>query len=478
MLEKLKQQVYEANMELPRRNLVTYTWGNVSGIDRESGLVVIKPSGVAYDALTPEQLVVMDLDGNKVEGDLNPSSDTKTHLALYRAFPALGGIVHTHSTHAVAFAQARRDLPAFGTTHADYFYGPVPCTRELTPAEIEEDYELNTGKVIIETFRERGIDPVHLPAVLCASRLPRRSAGGGRQNGHPDPDAGPQRRAGAPACAGKALPAQARPQRLLRAGVSGAQNLNFCPVFITHFLARTRSAVYNNVDSKAHFLQEERSMKFYIDTANVDEIRKANDMGIIAGVTTNPSLIAKEGRDYAETLKEITTIVDGPISGEVKATTADAEGMIAEGRAIYALDPKHMVVKIPMTAEGLKAIKVLSAEGIPTNCTLIFSANQALLAARAGATYVSPFLGRLDDIGQPGIDLIETIHDMFLNYPDIDTQIIAASVRNPIHVNDCALAGADIATVPYKVIEQMIHHPLTDQGIEKFKDDYIKVFGE
>ena len=155
-------------------------------------------------------------------------------------------------------------------------------------------------------------------------------------------------------------------------------------------------------------------MKFYIDTANVDEIRRANDMGIIAGVTTNPSLIAKEGRDYAETLKEIATIVDGPISGEVKATTTDAEDMIAEGRAIYALDPKHMVVKIPMTAEGLKAIKVLSGEGIPTNCTLIFSANQALLAARAGATYVSPFLGRLDDIGQPGIDLIETIHDIFL----------------------------------------------------------------
>ena len=219
-------------------------------------------------------------------------------------------------------------------------------------------------------------------------------------------------------------------------------------------------------------------MKFFIDTANVEEIRKANDMGIIAGVTTNPSLIAKEGRDYAETLAEIATIVDGPISGEVKATTADAEGMIAEGRAIYALDPAHMVVKIPMTAEGLKAIKVLSAEGIPTNCTLIFSANQALLAARAGATYVSPFLGRLDDIGQPGIELVETIHDMFLNYPDIETQIIAASVRNPIHVTDCALAGADIATVPYKVIEQMLHHPLTDAGIEKFKADYTKVFGE
>ena len=219
-------------------------------------------------------------------------------------------------------------------------------------------------------------------------------------------------------------------------------------------------------------------MKFFIDTANVDEIRAANDMGVIAGVTTNPSLIAKEGRDYAETLKEITSIVDGPISGEVKATTTDAAGMIEEGRAIYALDPKHMVVKIPMTPEGLKAIKVLSAEGIPTNCTLIFSANQALLAARAGAAYVSPFLGRLDDISQPGIDLIESIAAIFANYADIDCQIIAASVRNPIHVTDCALAGADIATVPYGVIMQMTKHPLTDAGIEKFKADYIKVFGE
>lgn len=219
-------------------------------------------------------------------------------------------------------------------------------------------------------------------------------------------------------------------------------------------------------------------MKFFIDTANVDEIRAANDMGLIAGVTTNPSLIAKEGRDYAETLAEIASIVDGPISGEVKATTTDAAGMIEEGRVIYALDPKHMVVKIPMTAEGLKAIKVLSAEGIPTNCTLIFSANQALLAARAGAAYVSPFLGRLDDISQPGIDLIQTISAIFNNYPDLHCEIIAASVRNPIHVTDCALAGADIATVPYKVIQQMTKHPLTDSGIEKFKADYVKVFGE
>ncbi|MBO4886897.1 MAG: fructose-6-phosphate aldolase [Firmicutes bacterium] len=219
-------------------------------------------------------------------------------------------------------------------------------------------------------------------------------------------------------------------------------------------------------------------MKFFIDTANVDEIRKANDMGIIAGVTTNPSLIAKEGRDYAETLAEIASIVDGPISGEVKATTTDAETMVEEGRAIYALDPKHMVVKIPMTMEGLKAIKQLSREGIPTNCTLIFSANQALLAARAGATYVSPFLGRLDDISSPGFELIEDISDIFAQYDDIDCQIIAASVRNGVHVTECALAGADIATVPYKVLEQMTKHPLTDQGIEKFKADYMAVFGE
>ena len=218
-------------------------------------------------------------------------------------------------------------------------------------------------------------------------------------------------------------------------------------------------------------------MKFFLGTANVGEIRKANEMGVIAGVTTNPSLIAKEGRDYAETLKEIASIVDGPISGEVKATTEDAEGMIAEGRAIAAMHP-NMVVKIPMTPEGLKAIKTLSAEGIKTNCTLIFTANQALLAARAGATYVSPFLGRLDDISQPGIDLIRMICQMFDNYPDINCQIIAASVRNPIHVTDCALAGADIATVPYKVILQMTKHPLTDQGIEKFKKDYLAVFGQ
>ena len=215
-------------------------------------------------------------------------------------------------------------------------------------------------------------------------------------------------------------------------------------------------------------------MKFFVDTAKIEDIRKANDMGVICGVTTNPSLIAKEGgKSQEEVLKEIASIVDGPISGEVKATTVDAEGMIAEGREIA-----NMVVKIPMTVEGLKATKVLSSEGIKCNVTLIFSANQALLAARAGAAYVSPFLGRLDDISMPGIDLIEQISDMFANYPDISTEIIAASIRNPIHVTDCALAGADIATVPYAVIEQMTKHPLTDQGIAKFQADYKAVFGE
>lgn len=217
-------------------------------------------------------------------------------------------------------------------------------------------------------------------------------------------------------------------------------------------------------------------MKFFIDTANVEDIKRANDMGVICGVTTNPSLIAKEGRDFKEVIKEITSIVDGPISGEVKATTVDAEGMIREGREIAAIHP-NMVVKIPMTVEGLKAVKVLSSEGIKTNVTLIFTANQALLAAEAGATYVSPFLGRLDDINQPGIELVRTIAEIFAVYA-YETEIIAASVRNPIHVTDCALAGADIATVPYKVIEQMTKHPLTDQGIEKFQADYKAVFGE
>ena len=217
-------------------------------------------------------------------------------------------------------------------------------------------------------------------------------------------------------------------------------------------------------------------MKLFIDTANVDDIRKANDMGVICGVTTNPSLIAKEGRDFKQVVAEIASIVDGPISGEVKATTTDAEGMIAEGREIAKIHP-NMVVKIPMTVEGLKACHALSKEGIKVNMTLIFTANQALLAARSGAAFVSPFLGRLDDISVRGVDLITEVVAIFKSH-GIQTEIIAASIRNPMHVTDCAIAGADIATVPYKVIEQMTKHPLTDQGIEKFRKDYEAVFGK
>ena len=216
-------------------------------------------------------------------------------------------------------------------------------------------------------------------------------------------------------------------------------------------------------------------MRFFVDTDNVEESRKANDMGIICGVPTNPSLIAKEGRDFGQVIEEIASIVDGPISGEVKATTVDADGMVQEGREIAAIHP-NMVVKIPMTMEGLKAVKVLYKEGIHTNVTLVFTAAQALLAARAGATYVSPFVGRLDDISMPGIALIEEIAEIF-DIHQIETEIIAASIRNPIHVIDCARAGAHIATVPYKVLEQMTKHPLTDAGIEKFQADYKAVFG-
>ena len=172
MLEKLKQEVYKANIELPRRGLVTYTWGNVSGIDRERGLFVIKPSGVEYDALRPEDLVVLDLEGRQVEGGLNPSSDARTHLALYNAFPGLGGIVHTHSPHAVAWAQAGRDIPAYGTTHADYIYGEVPCIRCLNAEEIAEDYERNTGRLIVSEFLRMCKDPVSVPAVLCKNHGP------------------------------------------------------------------------------------------------------------------------------------------------------------------------------------------------------------------------------------------------------------------------------------------------------------------
>lgn len=172
MLEDLKRKVYEANMELPRRNLVTYTWGNVSGIDREKGLFVIKPSGVEYDQLTPDDLVVLDLEGKRVEGRLRPSSDTATHLELYRAFPDIGGIVHTHSPHATAWAQAGRALPCYGTTHADYFYGEIPCARCLTAKEIEDGYETHTGLVILETFHQLDLNPMYVPGVLCKNHGP------------------------------------------------------------------------------------------------------------------------------------------------------------------------------------------------------------------------------------------------------------------------------------------------------------------
>ena len=215
-------------------------------------------------------------------------------------------------------------------------------------------------------------------------------------------------------------------------------------------------------------------MKFFLDTANVEYIKEVNEMGVICGVTTNPSLVAKEGRDFNEVIKEITSIVDGPISGEV--ISEDAEGMIKEGREIAKIH-KNMIVKIPMTAEGLKATKVLASEGIKTNVTLIFSVNQALLAANAGATYVSPFLGRIDDISMDGMNLVRDIAEIFALH-GIETQIIAASVRNPIHVIEAAKAGADIATVPYNLIMQMLKHPLTDQGLEKFKADWKEAFGK
>lgn len=209
-------------------------------------------------------------------------------------------------------------------------------------------------------------------------------------------------------------------------------------------------------------------MRFFIDTANIEEIKEANELGVICGVTTNPSLIAKEGRDFIEVVKEISTIVDGPISAEV--ISLDHKGMVEEADKLAKIH-KNIVIKLPMTLEGLKATKILSQKGIKTNVTLIFSATQALLAARAGATYVSPFVGRLDDIGQDGLSLIEEIVDIF-NVNSIETQIIVASVRNPIHVSQAARLGADIATVPYKVITQMSKHPLTDKGIENFLKDW------
>ncbi|MBO9539936.1 fructose-6-phosphate aldolase [bacterium] len=211
-------------------------------------------------------------------------------------------------------------------------------------------------------------------------------------------------------------------------------------------------------------------MKFFLDTANIDEIREAASWGQIDGVTTNPSLIAKEGRDFKQVINEICAIVDGPISAE--AISLDAEGMIREGREFAKWHP-NVVVKLPMTIEGLKAAKVFKAEGIKTNVTLVFSANQALLAARAGATYISPFVGRLDDEGQDGMSLIAEIVEVFSNY-DFDTQILVASIRHPMHVTDAAKLGADVCTMPYKVLKQMFHHPLTDVGIEKFLADWKK----
>jgi transaldolase len=211
-------------------------------------------------------------------------------------------------------------------------------------------------------------------------------------------------------------------------------------------------------------------MKFFIDTANIDEIKKAYALGMVDGVTTNPSLIAKENRPFEELLREICELVDGPVNGEV--VSLEAEGMVEEGRKLAAFHP-NIVVKIPMTTEGLKAVKILSAENIRTNVTLIFSSTQALMAAKAGASYVSPFVGRLDDISQSGMELVSDIMNIYGNY-GYETEVIVASIRNPIHVVEAALIGADIATIPFKVIDQLAKHPLTDIGMEKFLADWEK----
>jgi transaldolase len=211
-------------------------------------------------------------------------------------------------------------------------------------------------------------------------------------------------------------------------------------------------------------------MKFFIDTANIEEIKKAYALGMVDGVTTNPSLIARENRPFEELLQEICELVDGPVNGEV--VSLDAEGMVAEGRKLAAFHP-NIVVKIPMTTEGLKAVKILSSEDIRTNVTLIFSSTQALMAAKAGASYVSPFVGRLDDIAQVGMDLVGDIMHIYGNY-GYETEVIVASIRNPIHVVEAALMGADIATIPFKVIDQLAKHPLTDIGMEKFLADWEK----
>jgi transaldolase len=212
-------------------------------------------------------------------------------------------------------------------------------------------------------------------------------------------------------------------------------------------------------------------MKFFIDTANVEEIKKTNDLGLLDGVTTNPTLVSKEGREFKELIKEICGIVDGPVSAEVVST--DAEGMMNEARELVKL-ADNIVVKIPLIEDGLKAVKVLAGEGIKTNVTLCFSPTQALMAAKAGAAYVSPFVGRLDDISNRGMDLVEQIITIYDNY-GFDTEVIVASIRNPTHVVDAALMGADIATIPYNVIQQLIKHPLTDIGLEKFLADWKKM---
>jgi transaldolase len=211
-------------------------------------------------------------------------------------------------------------------------------------------------------------------------------------------------------------------------------------------------------------------MKFFIDTANIEEIKKAHALGMVDGVTTNPSLIAKENRPFEELLQEICDLVDGPVNGEV--VSLDAEGMVVEGRKLAAFHP-NIVVKIPMTTEGLKAVKILSSENIRTNVTLIFSSTQALMAAKAGASYVSPFVGRLDDISQVGMELVSEIMNIYGNY-GYETEVIVASIRNPIHVVEAALIGADISTIPFKVIDQLAKHPLTDIGMEKFLADWEK----
>lgn len=239
---------------------------------------------------------------------------------------------------------------------------------------------------------------------------------------------------------------------------------------LTFLTKRVRFRTYAECLPGKPGLEKGKNMELFIDTADVEAIRSANRMGFISGVTTNPSLIAKEGRDFHETIKEIASIVDGPISAEVLAD--DTEGMVKEGKTLSALDP-NVVVKIPMTPAGMAAVKELAKQAIRTNVTLVFSANQALIAARAGASFVSPFVGRIDDIGWDGVELIRCIAEIF-SLHNIKTKIIAASIRKPQHITECALAGADIATVPYAVLMDAMKHPLTDAGIARFKEDWAK----